>query len=647
MRRLRIVYAIVSIAVVSACGAGAQKLQVVAPFAAKRSAGSLVLDVTITREDRSRRSGLAPAAPTTDDGILRGRLVATWGADHALPHRWEGPELAIASPVQTVRLMLAPAPRLGKTSWCEVSFHSVRGGVIRVRLAGVPFGSLQRRDVAVGVAFAGVRELDRQLRGALRIEQSLLGSSRVQDDEPLLRADVRQVDPHAFPDDPLALLGFDALVFDEAALAVLGPERLDVLVRWVEAGGSALFTFCSSVLDDEVVPALNRLFAATGLVYSVDGARVLAMTPDGGSHRIGGLRGSGDPAPDYQVSGRAGAGRVSVVHRPADAPPLAPERARAVVRYTLRADTMRRQRPMLPPTSFEPLFDVDLDASDYAPELTPVPLMSVGLLLAFYLLGIGPVDWLVARWVRRAWLNWSLFVGWTAAAVAAVVALAHGHFGGRDADRTVWITDVGSAGRIVRESGVRMLFSSKDRRHEERVRNRLVTPVLLATGVASGRLAAVDEAPIEFHGAFPRNYRMGVRLRQWAPRALRSFEIAPQRDDPIARAIAALPPDTSAADVLSRLAPIVGDRALEVFTDRSRARAPAQPPAGWVAAVVAVQRWSRARRSGTFRGFVAVAPTGGRSLDDLVVEPGAVRLFVVVAVEGGIRVYRRLEPAAR
>lgn len=639
MNRSRILFAVVWVAIGSACGLGAQwRFEVEAPFAAARFAGPLVLDVTIERDsDDATSGGVRGVRRVDDDGILRGRLVATWGNDQRLPHRWVGPELAIAAPRQTVRLMLAPAPRYGAGAWRDVSFHDASGGgSVRIGLDGIPFGAFGRRDVAVGIVQFRHRSFDRSLRDALRMRRKpRLGEAAT------LRADVRRLDPGAFPDHPLALLGFDVLVFDEESLAAIGSAGLDVLVRWIEAGGAALFAFGSGTLDDDAVAALNRLFAGSGLAYSTDDRGVVAVSPDG-KHRVGGVPDEGERQPDYDVKHRAEAGRVALVRRPPGATAVSVERADGLARYVFRTD-----RVFFPPqTAAEQRLDVDLDVADFAPELTPVPLTSVGLLLALYLLGIGPLDWLLARGLRRAWLNWLFFAALTSAAVAAVVAIAHAHFGGRNTDRTVWIADVGSTGGIVRETGVRMLFSSTDRRHEERVRDRLVTPVLLDGGVESGRFVATDAEPIEIRGAFPRNYRIAMRLRQWAPRALRTFEIAPARDDPIARAIAALPADTSAADAVDRLAPVVGARAFEVVVGAERARGGPPPPNGWRPALDAVGRWTYGG-SPAHAVFTTVAPTGGRSLDDLAVERGVVRLVVGVAGERGIRVYRRLERAVR
>ena len=296
--------------------------------------------------------------------------------------------------------------------------------------------------------------------------------------------------PEDFPTNPLDTCSFDLLLVDGFGLARLQRKQVNALLTWVEGGGSlCLLAGELSGLKPYHVQFLDNLAGGEGTAYILD--------------REGDVLREG-AAPDGFSCYCAELGRAVVVHRALDpAADLETPGWRRVVGFLWKvrfwqqkklirsgswkevappAEGIRRtgwSRPILQLVSTYALCPLSLDLKPFVvpPEIQLIPLWVLILILALFLLAIGPLDYLLLGLLRRRWLTWILFPLVCIAFTLLTVKVSNVYLGESDFRKSLVFVDVGKGGKVLRKSTFEFLFSAGESVRVRNLSRTLFTPV--------------------------------------------------------------------------------------------------------------------------------------------------------------------------
>jgi len=181
----------------------------------------------------------------------------------------------------------------------------------------------------------------------------------------------------------------------------------------------------------------------------------------------------------------------------------------------------------------EPLLEIAEQALLPA-DVEMVPTSVIVMILAGYILTIGPVDYLVLGWFRRRKYTWFVFPVVTAAFTLLMIAVAYSYLASEDTGGRLVITDLVDDGVPARQTILETLYYS--------ARSESVTEHKNATLVqAEDSFTALDwmqmnlqqsaptaTEPLTITGRFPQNYRVSQQVQQWSPVSLRTFSLEPE-----------------------------------------------------------------------------------------------------------------------
>lgn len=160
-----------------------------------------------------------------------------------------------------------------------------------------------------------------------------------------------------------------------------------------------------------------------------------------------------------------------------------------------------------------------------------VPASVIALLLAVYVITIGPVDYFVLGHFRIRKYTWILFPFVTAAFTGLTVAIAHHYMASSETGGSLSIVDVVADGRPVRQTDLRVHFYGEQRDYTEELKNSFSVPAQMITGKEDP--FSVEEASgsampnMAYAGRFPQAYSTTLKLRQWEPQMTRSMTLTP------------------------------------------------------------------------------------------------------------------------
>jgi hypothetical protein len=146
--------------------------------------------------------------------------------------------------------------------------------------------------------------------------------------------------------------------------------------------------------------------------------------------------------------------------------------------------------------------------------ILPYPI--VLLVLAAFVVVIGPVDWIVLGRLRMRRLTWVTFPLAAVACTALTVFLAENYMGRSNHRSALTITDLGHDGRVLRETRFELLFPARNQEVTTDVRNALCVPMSASQNYYYGNRPG-SAAPARYEGLFPASYKVRQSLRQWTP----------------------------------------------------------------------------------------------------------------------------------
>jgi hypothetical protein len=343
-----------------------------------------------------------------------------------------------------------------------------------------------------------------------------------------LLVDDTHIDPSDVPTEPLQLTAFDLFVIPGESLAKLRPRQLDALLVWVRAGGS-LCVFVDSALPQTHGDWLNEVTGRDptepAFLRAPDG--VLLPAED----RFAGL------SQHHLDLGRA----VTVLGNPA----LPEDQWKQAVLFLWKVREDRRRlaqqgrlwklesRAMdnnfVMPATLEP--ERIWQQSDLTKMLLPdsvrgLPLSTVGLLLAVFLLVISPGDYYLLGWLKRRRWTWILFPCLSLLFTGYTMWLARQHLGQTSYEHAITVVDLGEDDRPVRTSRFEMLYTASNRLATSDLQQQLMVPLdphtdRLVRRMLEPRAPREYEQPWTLSGRVPQNYSVRRDIQQWSPRTAR------------------------------------------------------------------------------------------------------------------------------
>ena len=451
-------------------------------------------------------------------GLLEGALEITFEAGGDVVLRQRTQDLTLAAGTQSFRIITPPLPPHESYSGTEARLRFVTK-TAAVDLGRFPAEAANRgtRNFVIAVCdgrSSGVRDM--ALWQSLRLEGFFPVNPNA---DRLIATSPAFLAPEDFPANPLALFAFDLVLLDGDGLALLREKQLAALTRWVEAGGS-LGVLPGRGLKDEHVRFLN------GFASAKDAAPF--QITDTGEWR---------PADGRPRLLRTGLGRIVIASHPAD-DALAAEawqRASAFL-WKMRGATSDaffsgstgsawRQTTNLAKMMAETRTETDRQRAGMEGALnTLLPksthLISPGtlaIILAGFLLVVGPLDWFTLGILRRRRWTWIVFPLASVGFTALVIFEAGRALGHEDHRAALTITDVGPSGRVLRESRFELLFSARNQESLAEIHNAFAVPTTLHGRDNGMRPSAGEPEPVWFSGQMPARFTMRQQLRQWTP----------------------------------------------------------------------------------------------------------------------------------
>jgi hypothetical protein len=412
---------------------------------------------------------------------------------------------------------------------------------------------------SVGVvagARAATPESEMQFLDKIRLE-TFLPPDDAQNQSATVAFDVKTAD---LPSDPLTLCNFDVLVVTAPALAELREDQAGALRKWVRAGGS-LCVITGGSLEPRHAELLNDLTSESPRRAKFVVGPKGFLLPD-------------EDFPGSILTVSKGLGRVAVLRQKLletlspDANPwtdtarflLKGHKDEQVVQDTppqfLRAKNgvaarRAQQTGMAPPVVAPARVGVWGPNSRYN-NLNAVPLGHLGelfqllmplgvsslplgviaLILAAYVVTIGPIDYFLLGAFRLRRFTWVLFPIVTIGFAAYTLWLSQRYLGSSDSRRAIEIYDVVPGGSVARRTRIEMLFLSQENSVETQIENGLFALVGRGDLMSRGPIPQVvsKETPetVGVEDRFPINYRIVQQIPQWRPVLNRFFWIDPK-----------------------------------------------------------------------------------------------------------------------
>lgn len=485
--------------------------------------------------------GHAPVAITTSlrwnaPELIEGRLHLDWFVEqHRLGHYFS-PELALSDSSVILNIQLPPIVLSHDDATVSVRGRFVTEDVIYdLDVHDLALQPDWRRILVVGLCTTPQRpdssiislEISRrqqELAGHFELEQFFSG--RFQRRE--LLVDSAEVDPADVPVEALKFTAFDLFAVPADSLARLKIRQLDALGTWVRAGGS-LCLFVDSGIPPGHLDWLNRFVGggSSGAVYreSQHGQIERAGDPSAALHR-------------HYVE----LGRLLVALEPPD--PESEEWKQSLLflwkaRKDRQSAIARGQQWQVPRARFANTLQqfVSLAPSRIGTrsELTPVllptavtglPLTTVVILLALFLIVIAPGDYFLLGWLRRRRWTWILFPSASLLFTGYMMWIARQHLGESSYVHSITVVDLGSDDQPVRTSQFQLLFPALTQQVATSHEQELIVPLDPRIAQYGGQtIGATDirdyEPPWTYLGRIPRKYVLHREVQQWAPRLAR------------------------------------------------------------------------------------------------------------------------------
>jgi len=538
-------------------------------------------------------------------GILEGRLHWRLFEGSETYAELRGREIALAPGERTMSALLPPVATASIYQTLDVAVEL--RSVDAVHSLGVHNVAIQNNASWQGVVAAvhaggGFRRSADALGERLRIERLRSGEP-----DPLgLQSRLISLQPDDLPQGPLSYCAWNLVVIDGSAFAQLRAQQCEALARWVAAGGSCAVELAASSQPHhrELLRALRGQEAraggtlpSTGGLYHCGLGRAFVL--DGPL--------PGDAALDaalrflWRATDAAGEGEAVQVGYHQEGP------------GNRQQDLIARYESRLAGALLGTLMPESVQV---------VPLSVVAVILAVFVLLIGPGDWFLLGLLRRRILTWIAFPLIAAACTLLTLWIAEGYLGSRDYHRSLIVADMNGDGEILRSDRFDLHYRARDSEVVADLAGGL--PAVVAQedyaqadrqrryrGGYSGAGARIGRPTIVGH--YGGAVRFSVHVPQWQPMIMRTLRMqAPELADlPLAWDALATADGDSDADLAQRFGEH-GDRVSVWRVDRGGVELSAGAPVTSIELLLG--GLSPADDDAPLSG---VAPVGGAALRDM------------------------------
>ena len=441
-------------------------------------------------------------------GLLEGALQITLEVGGEVLLRQQTQDLTLAAGTQSFRVITPPLPPHPSyiTTEARLIFLTKAGATDLGRFPVEAVGRGMRNFVIAVCDGRGAGVRDVALWQSLRLEGLFPAAANAAN---FISTSPAYFAPEDFPANPLALFAFDLVLLDGDGFAQLREKQLAAVTRWVEAGGS----LC-------VLPGRGLKDEHAGFLSAFAGGK------DPAPWRITDT-GEWVPTGDQPLLRRAGLGHVVIGAHPADVTLDAWTRAGGFL-WKFRRSTAdyfsygsKSSQPMNLARSLDEAQREARQQRDEVGQLLKTLLpqstrlispLTLALILAGFLLVVGPLDWFTLGAVRRRRWTWIAFPLASAGFTALVISEAGRALGREDHRASLTITDVGPGGRVLRESRFELRFAARNQESLTEIRNGFAVPTDLGARDSGG---SVETA--RFAGQMPARFTMRQHLRQWTP----------------------------------------------------------------------------------------------------------------------------------
>lgn len=458
---------------------------------------------------------LTPAAGTTGR-VFEGPLELALRDGRASLYTYRTTPLVVADERQILRLTLPPVniDNIDGTILADAAFidsRSHRRLELGTHLLPAVAQSQRGTTILLSDPWRSTSPSREALLRGLRLERFF----QTEDYRRALTTFPARVKPDLMPAHPQGYCAYDIVALVEDGFALLSVRQLEALAQWLEAGGSAYIAPGLAELNPAQQAFLDRLRHGAAVTAEAEHAGVEMVRVELGravidARPIGDMERRLDTAPWQTLAGflwkiRAESGGSLPGIYPSA--PSAPTPWSAAVTYqTLTSRLTALLRPR---------------------EVRLVPLSALGIMLALFVLAIGPGDYLLLGLVRRRKLTWVFFPLLALAFTWGTVAMSNAYMGKADHRRALIIHDLGAGGRVLRQNRLELQFLGTARRQREDYAWQSVTPLLTWSQITLRERDYLRWPPL-YEGRFPARYSLEQSLAQWSPRLCRMMSIAPE-----------------------------------------------------------------------------------------------------------------------
>lgn len=603
--------------------------------------------------------------------ILEGHLEMDFYENTRLLGRCRTSDFSLTTGEQRFRTFLPPLPSPYSDSQVEVQMKFITlAGVFDVGPASVFMPTATERSMVLGWCSARLGG-DPQIPG---LEQTLLleqfGPQTGDTMRRSLSTSIARFIAEDLPAQPLAYTSYDVVVLTAEAFANAREKQLTALARWVKGGGSVC-VFVGGGLQPYHINFLNDLTEsgpASGYLAGSDGnllpgpAKISCQHSGVGRSVV--VAGSLNPEPGIdsgewrhaaaflwklrsnQIRAVAQNGRWDAPLRPAATEPTI-----GMQPYSRMAGRYQALNPNAFPG---PQFIVQPDdigpqlAADLMPRTVRlIPFSALTIVLALFLMMIGPVDYYVLGLLRRRRYTWILFPATSIGFTIVMVLMANHYLGQRDQRHALIIVDLDGDGSALRWNRYELVFAARDKQLVTHVRDALLAPLEFRGnfgGYYSGYPRRApggpeNELPI-YDGTLPVRYDVRQMVHQWRPELNRSFSFEPPPVPLPANWRVAAEAWPNLQQVRQRLGgKFTGDLFALTSTGVTRDGNSVDH-----FSEVTLERLSRAEPAGLFSVLSQISPTGGGNFEDAALmdtQSNDTLLAAVTKVGDDVVVYRR------
>ena len=469
-------------------------------------------------------------------------------------------DLALTGPQQRIRVLLPPANDpdtdqlllgikfRGKRFNQDLGTHILRIAASRSRSFVI---------LTATTRLAAKRSPERD-----RIVRRLAFESLVKDLDESVKTVQAILDPDDIPQDAHAFCAYEMVILFGDEFKLLKKLQLEALLAWVSAGGS-LYLEPTGVLESYHVDFLRKL--------TEFGPGDMIIQPDSQGRLIPGTIWNDDRL--FRITNGLGHVVLRVDDERTNIAIETPEWREATA-FLWRMPFVQRQvvRQLAAPT-IEELYQIRPPVPDgyetipmarlgsTLPTLTSelvnwlmpegvrmVPLWVLGLILATFVVWIGPVDYFGLGWLKARKYTWLTFPLATLLVTGLTVWVTNQYMSSAETRRGLVIRDIGDDGSIVRTNRFELLFIASTRPVTTAVRKGVFSAMVTGQSLVDAPIRRQQQMfqpgrpnyfndelerrpPARFQGRIPTEFTVTQDLAKWTPQLNRQLWIPGTKDE--------------------------------------------------------------------------------------------------------------------